>query len=216
LRTIKEHHAEDIFTGWLILAFLEDQEKVSNYDLDRLVEMLNGIRLARLGKKPNKVVDAVGNVICECNVPMPYTPVKDYGVAMEEAKKRLAECLLIPVKDKFIPRFEYETTKLTKEIREMYKQLANVLSGHPAAPCQPTDQPVPSEQKTTPEETNPDEQPDEAVNAEAAIPEQTAVPECNLYYSPEAVKARLEADKEFAAKVGPRTCNTPYPWEDDQ
>ncbi len=216
LKSIKYHNALDIYTGWLILAFLQNPEAMSEYDFDQLVEIMNGIRMARLGQQPKQVIDAKGKVICQCEVPMPYTPFTDYGVAREDARERLAGYLMLLVSDKFVPKFEYETTKMMQEINDMNKQLVNALSGHPGAPDQPADQVGTSEQKMTPEETNFEEKEDEAVDTDATIMEQLAPKEtCIDYYSPKAIKARWEADKKFSALVGPRTCNTPYLWKCD-
>ena len=211
LKIIKHKHAEDIYTGWLILTFLADKHKVSDYDFDRLVEMLNGIRLARLGEKPKQVMDAKGKVICQCHVPMPYTPIKDYSIAVDKAQSRLAEYLVPLVKEKFVPKFEYETNKLMQEITEMSQHLIKALSGQPGNSSQSE-----SVGQKTPEETDSVEEPDKAANPDKFIPEQTAVPESNLYYSQKAIKARLETDKKFIAQIGPSTCSTPYPWKGDQ
>jgi len=212
LKTVKAGHALDMYTAWLMLTFLSDPGKISNADFDRLVELMGGIRLARSGQKPKQAVDAEGH--CQYHIPLPYTPIEDYGIAMDEAKEQLAEYLVPLVKDKFMPRSEYEQAKLTQALTELYKQTASMLAGHPATPDQPADQPGPSEQKAILEETNTDEKPDEAVNADVAVPEQPAVPEvCLDGCSPDPVKARWEADKKFAARIGPRTCSTPYPWK---
>ena len=212
LKIIKHEHAEDIYTSWLILTFLADQDKLSDYDFDRLVEMLNGIRLARLGEKPKQVMDAEGKVICQCHVPMPYTPIKDYSIAVDKAQSRLAEYLVPLVKEKFVPKFEYEIGKLMQEIKEMSQHLINALSGQPSK----SNQSGSVEQKKTPEEMDSVEESDEAANLDKSIPEQTAVPESNLYYSQKAIKARLETDKKFIAQIGPSTCSTPYPWKGNQ
>jgi len=209
LKIIKHKHAEDIFTAWLILAFLENQEAVSDYDFDWLVEIMNGIRLVRLGKKPKQAFDAEGKVICECHVPMPYTPVKEYSIAVKEARQRLARYLVPLVEDKFVPRFEYEQAKLTRAIMEMYKQLANALSGHPSTSYQSADQPGPSEQKTaktTEEEANMNEQSDEAIPVHTDIPEHSEFLEVGLDYG-SAAKAKMEMDKKFLASISGRTDN---------
>ena len=216
LKSIINHNAEDIYTGWVVLAFLHNPESISDYNFDRLAGTINGVRMARLGQKPKQAVDAEGNVICECHVPLPYTPFSDYGVAMDEAREKLAKYLVPLVSDKFVPRFEYEQAKLTQAIMGLYKQMASALSGHPGASDQPADQVGTLEQKMTPEETNFEEKEDEAVDTDATIMEQLAPKEtCLDYYSPKAIKARWEADKKFSALVGPRTCNTPYPWKCD-
>jgi len=215
LKTVKASHALDIYTAWLTLAFLNDPGKIGNADFDWLVEIMNGIRMARLGKWPKQAVDAGGKVICQCQVPVPYTPIEDYGIAMDKAQVRLAEYLVPLVKDKFVPKFEYETSKLMQEITEMYQHLNSAMSGHPEKSYQPTDQPGPSEQKTTTEEMDPNAKPDEAVTADAAIPEQPAVPEGSLYYSPEAIKARWEVDNKFGASMPART-DFSIPWKDGQ
>jgi hypothetical protein len=213
LKTVKYHFARDIYTGWLVLASLHNPEVVSDHDFDELVELMNGVRLARLGKKPKQVVNAEGKVVCQCQVPVPYIPPEDYGVAMDEARERLAECLMPLVDDKFVPKFEYKQAKLMNEMKEMYEQLSSALSGHLEA----SEQPGSPEQNTTLEEPKSHEQPDGAITIGTAIPGLAAYSEIGIdYWSPEAIKARWKADKEFNAKMGPRTCNIYYPWESDK
>jgi hypothetical protein len=206
MKIIKHRHAEDSFTAWLILAFLGDQEVISDYGFERLVEIMNGIRLARLGKKPKQVLDAAGNVICDCHVPRPYTPVKEYGVAMKEARERLAKYLVPLVEDKFVPRFEYEQAKLTQAITEMYTQLDNVLSGHSGAPYQSADHHGPWEPEaamTTTEGTNMDEQSDDTVpTTHVHIPEHSGFLQGDPgYVSADTARAKMEIDKKFLASI---------------
>ncbi len=216
LKNIRYHYAEDIYAGWVVLVFLHNPEAISDDDFDKLVEIMNGIRLTRLGKKPKQAVDAEGKIICQCQVPMPYTPFKDYGVAMDEARQRLAKYLVPLLKDEFVPRFEYKQAERTQALMELYKQTLSAMSGYPGATNQPVDKPGPSEQKTTPAEMDTDEKADEAVKTEVDIPKEASIPEVGLdYWSPEAVKARWEADKEFSAKVGPRI-DFSIPWKADQ
>jgi len=151
-------------------------------------------------------VDAEGKIICQCHTLMPYTPIKDCEVAMDKVRRRLAEYLVPLVQDKFVPKFEYETTKMMQEIAEMNKQLANAMSGHLGAPEQL------AEQKTTLKEMETDGKPDEAVNSDVDIPEEPSFPESSHDYSPEALKAKIEMEKKFSAKIGPRI-NFSIPWE---
>jgi len=218
LKTAKAGHALDIYSAWLMLAFLNDPSKIDNDDFDWLVEMLVGVRLARLGKGPKQAVDAEGKVICQCHVPVPYTPLKDYGVAMDKARERLAEYLVPLVKDKFVPKVEYEANKMMQEIIEMNKQLASAMSGYPGVANQLAGQPEPLEQETAKAvetEAGTDKQPDEAVNADAALPEQPAVLMGSLDYSPEAIKAKMGMEKKFLSKIGPRI-DFSIPWEGGQ
>ncbi len=211
LKTAKAGHALDIYTAWLMLEFLKDPSKVDNEDFDWLVETLNGVRLARLGKEPKQAVDAMGNIICQCHVPAPYTELKDYNVAMDEVRQRLAEYLVLLVKDKFVPKFEYETNKKIHEIIEMNKQLVSIMFGQPDKP----DQLELSEHETATEEIDPDEKPDKPVNANTVIPKESAVTGVFLDYSPEAIKAKMEMEKKFRTKIGPRI-DFSIPWENGQ
>jgi hypothetical protein len=211
LEIIKTAHANDIYTGWLILSCLINPELIDDYDLDRLVELMVGIRQVRLGRGPKKILDAKGNVLCECRVPLPYTPLKEYGVAMNEAREKLAQYLVPLVEDKFVPRFEYEQAKVTQAIAEMHKQLSNALSGHPGAPYQSANPPGLSEQKTaaTAEKTGTDEKLHNTVPAHADIPENSGFLQGSLgYLSAETAKKKMDMDKRFLASTSQGTDST--------
>ncbi len=209
LKIVKHQHAEDIYTGWLVLAFLQNPEAMSDYDFERFAETINGVWMARSGKKTKQVVDSEGKVLCQCPVPVLHIPLEDCGVAMDKARERLAKYLVPLVSDKFVPKFEYEQAKIMDELNKMYEQLYSAL-GHPEEPHQP----ISSEPEITSGEIGPEVKPIEAeVTGVAVTVPPTALKFVPDYRSPEAIKARMETDKVFAAKVGPRISNNIYPWE---
>jgi len=213
LKIVKYQYAEDIYTGWLVLAVLHNPEIINDSDIDWFAGTINGVRMARLGKKPKQAVDSEGNVICQCHVPVTHIPLEDCGAAMDKARERLAKYLVPLVGDKFIPKFEYEQKKLMNEINAIYKQLLDVLSGSPKSAYQSVEQPEPVVQEVTTKETHSNE-PNQKISTETTAPQELTLTITGISeLSPEVIKSKWKMEKEFAAKVGPRTCNTPYPWE---
>lgn len=201
LKAVKYRHAQDIYTAWLLLAFLEGQD-LADSDFDWLVEIMNGIRLVRLGKKPKQVFDAQGKLLCQCHVPVPYTPLADYGLAIKKARERLAGYIAPLVSDKFVPVFEYEVARLKQEVAEISKELSNALSGHPTAYSQQAGQPKALEQKMAEEETNTAGQYDKAAPPQADIAEGSTLPQgVPGDLSPEKIKAKMEMEKKFLASL---------------
>jgi len=122
-----EGYKNDIYTAYLILAFLMSPKDINDHDFDQLVELMIGLRQIRLGIGPKKVLDTNGDVICECKVPLPYGPIEEYSSGMDEARERLALCLVPLLKGKFVPYYEYEVAKATQ------KMLNNMVFGYPDA-----------------------------------------------------------------------------------
>jgi len=116
------------------------------------------------------------------------------------------------VEDKFVLRSEYENTKLTQTMTEMYKQLSNALSGHPGAPYQSADPPGLSGQKTaeiTAEKTGTDEKLQNTVPTHADIPEYSGFLQGSLgYLSAETAKKKMDMDKRFLASTSRGTDST--------
>lgn len=102
----------------LLLGFLTDPQKLSAYDLDRFVKLMISIRQVRLGRGPNQVKDAKGKVICECEVPVIYFDLDQdkYKAEPDSARQFLADLLFPLVKDRFVPKFVYETLERIKNI----------------------------------------------------------------------------------------------------
>jgi transposase len=208
LKIVKSQYAEDIYAGWLVLAFLHNSGMISDSDFDWFVDTINGVRVARLGKMPKKAVDKEGNLICQCQVPVPHIPLDDCQATMNGARERLAEYLVPLVGDKFIPKFEYEQAKLMSGIKKMYENLSSAL-GHPKE----LHQPISPEPEATSGEIEPEVKPIQAeVTGETVTAPPTALKFVPDYRSSEAIKARAEADKLFGTKVGPRISSTIYPW----
>lgn len=214
LQDIVAAYARDIYTARLVLAFLISKDLISDYDFDEIVKLMLGIRQFRLGIGPKIATDDKGKVVCACQVPAFSIPTGQYETSMEEAKQRLALCLVSLVQSKFVPKFEYEAAKLIQEITEMNEQLTDALSGHPGVPDKSADQPGPSEQKTAKTaagEANTVEQSDEGTPGQTDIPEHLGF----LQFSPacesaETIKAEMDANKKFLASLGKRI-NKPSP-----
>jgi hypothetical protein len=134
LKEAKSAHALDIYSAWLVLELVLSPECLSNDDLDRLVELMIGVRQVRSGAGPKKCVDASGKVVCECKVPVHSTPLEGYGIMMSNARTRLAQYILPLVEDKYVPRFQYDIAEVTREMNDMTCILLDVASGHPGAP----------------------------------------------------------------------------------
>ena len=91
---------------------------LSEYDLDRLVNLLIALRQKRLGIEPRRVTDANGEVICECLIPKICGNIKVSDSDIDGIRATFAHLLTPMVKDKFISRFEYDMaeTRHKKEI----------------------------------------------------------------------------------------------------
>jgi myosin heavy subunit len=105
----------------LLLGFLTDPKQLSAYDLDRFVKLMISIRQVRLGRGPNRVTDANGKVICECEVPIIFldSDQDKYKADPNSARQFLADLLLPLVKDRFVPKSVYETLERMKNVEMM-------------------------------------------------------------------------------------------------
>jgi len=99
---------------------------MSDYDFDQIVKLMLGIRQFRLGIGPKRVTDAKGKVVCECQAPTFSIPTSKYGASTEEAEQRLALCLVPLVKEKFVPKFEYESAQIAQRMVELHKKLLDL------------------------------------------------------------------------------------------
>jgi len=114
---------ENLYVSHLIIDFLFAPNSISTYDLDRLVNIMIALRQNRLGIKPNRVIDANGNVICECQVPKVYSNFDTDKVDTDHAREAFAYLLSPLVKDKFVSRHDYEMA----EFRHEYSQKTAVM-----------------------------------------------------------------------------------------
>jgi hypothetical protein len=105
----------------LLLGFLTDPQKLSDYDLDRFVKLMISIKQVRLGRGPNQVTDAEGKVICQCEVPIIYWDFDQdkYKADPDSARQFLADLILPLVEDRFVPKSVYKTLERTKNIEMM-------------------------------------------------------------------------------------------------
>lgn len=114
LEQIVSGYIHDIRNAWAIIGFLASPEDVNNADFDEFVGLMVYLRQSRLGIGPQQIKDGNGKVICECKVPKAYIDLGKYGKDVEEARRRLALLLVPLVKDKFMPRWEYDSAQLAQ------------------------------------------------------------------------------------------------------
>jgi len=107
---------DNLYLTHLIIGFLFAPESIDNYDLDRLVSLMIGLRQKRLGIGPKQVKDHDGKVVCECQVPRMHGDMKMGELDMDEARENFAYLLAPLVKDKFISKSDYQTIKINHMI----------------------------------------------------------------------------------------------------
>ena len=129
---------------------------------------------------------------------------------MDKARARLAEYLVPLVKNKFVPKFEYEANKILQEITDMNKQLTGAMFGEPGK----SDQHELSGQEMATEKKGPDVKSDDQASINKPL-EKQPITGFEFYYNPEPAKDKTEMEKEFAKKVGPRI-KSPVPLENSQ
>jgi len=105
----------NLYVSHLILDFLFAPKAISDYDIDRLVSLMIGLRQKRLGIEPKRVVDPNGNVVCECQVPRIHHDIKVGESDIDEARGVFAHLLTPLVKDKFISKFDYKMAEIKHE-----------------------------------------------------------------------------------------------------
>lgn len=101
-------YTHNLYISRLIIDFLFLPSNLSEYDLDRLVNLFVVLRQERLGIEPNRVTDTNGEVICECLIPKIYGNIKGSDSDIDSIRETFARLLTPLVKDKFISRFEYD------------------------------------------------------------------------------------------------------------
>jgi len=99
---------QNLYVSRLIIDFLFAPESISDYDLDRLVSLMIGLRQKRLGIGPKRLKDPNGKVVCECQVPRIYGDIRMDESDIDEVRGKFAHLLTPLVKDKFISKFDYE------------------------------------------------------------------------------------------------------------
>jgi predicted nucleic acid-binding Zn-ribbon protein len=115
---------QNLYVTRLIIDFLFAPESISDYDLDRLVSLMIGLRQKRLGIGPKRLKDCDGRVICECQVPRIYGDIRMDESTIDEVRAKFAYLLTPLVKDKFISKLHYEIaeTRHKVEILEAISQ----------------------------------------------------------------------------------------------
>ena len=114
---------QNLYVSRLIIDFLFAPESISDYDLDRLVSLMIGLRQKRLGIGPKRLKDPNGKVVCECQVPRIYGDIRMDESDIDEVRGKFAHLLAPLVKDKFIPKFDYEM----REIRHKTEIIEAIL-----------------------------------------------------------------------------------------
>ena len=103
---------QNLYVSHLIIDFLFAPKSISDYDLDRLVNLMVGLRQKRLGIGPKQVKDHDGNVVCECQVPRIYGNISMDESDIDEVREKFAHLLAPLVKDKFISKSDYQIEKI--------------------------------------------------------------------------------------------------------
>ena len=115
---------QNLYVSRLIIDFLFAPKSISDYDLDRLVSLMIGLRQKRLGIGPKRLNDPNGKVVCECQVPRIYGDIRIDESDIDEVRGKFAHLLTPLVKDKFISKFDYEM----REIRHKTEICDAILS----------------------------------------------------------------------------------------
>jgi len=114
-RTASEF-TQNLYVSHLIVDFLFVPKAISDYDLDRLVSLMLGLRQQRLGIGPKQVRDRDGNVVCECQVPRMHGTIRMDQSDIDAVRETFAYVLAPLVKDKFISKSDYQTIKIKHAI----------------------------------------------------------------------------------------------------
>ena len=106
-------YKKNLYRSHLILDFLFAPKVISDYDIDRLVSFMIGLRQKRLGFGPKQVIDPDGKMVCECQVPRIYGNTRIDESNIDEARGVFAHLLTPLVKDKFVSKIDYEIAEFT-------------------------------------------------------------------------------------------------------
>jgi predicted nucleic acid-binding Zn-ribbon protein len=115
LKQTTSQYTQNLYVSRLLLDFLFAPKAISDYDIDRLVSLMIGLRQKRLGIGPKQVIDPDGKVICECQLPRMYGNTKMDEPDIDEVRGVFAHLLTPLVKDKFISRFDYDMAEIKNE-----------------------------------------------------------------------------------------------------
>jgi len=107
-----------LYISHLIIDFLSNPGSITNYDLDRLVDMIVALRQNRLGIEPKQVTDTNGKVICQCQVPRISTDLKAHEIDINHVMETFALLISPLVKDKMVSRSEYNLAEKRHELSE--------------------------------------------------------------------------------------------------
>ncbi len=108
-------YSYNLYISRLIIDFLFVPGSIQNYDLDRLVSLMIGLRQKWLGIEPKQVLDKDGNILCKCDVPRMYGTTDLPDAAIIYARSTFAQLLTPLVKDQFVSRRDYDMAELMHE-----------------------------------------------------------------------------------------------------
>ncbi len=108
-------YKKNLYISHLILDFLFAPKVISDYDIDRLVSFMIGLRQKRLGFGPKQVIDPDGKMVCECQVPRIYGNTRIDESNIDEARGVFAHLLTPLVKDKCVSKIDYELAEIRHE-----------------------------------------------------------------------------------------------------
>ena len=120
---------DNLYLTHLILGFLFAPEGIDNHDLDRLVNLMIGLRQKRLGIGPKQITDSNGRVVYECQVPRIYGDIGMDESDIDDAREKFAYLLTPLVKDKFISRFHYDMREMSHKL-DILQAIADERNRH--------------------------------------------------------------------------------------
>lgn len=127
LKETTSRYTHNLYVARLIIDFLFAPGSLSDYDLDRLVSHMIGLRQKRLGIEPKQVKDASGNVICECQVPRTSSTVRLSEKDIDNVRAEFAQMLSPLVKDKLVSRFDYDMAVMKCESEKQMAYLRGTM-----------------------------------------------------------------------------------------
>lgn len=111
--------SHDVYIAGLMMNFLRAPDNLTDYDLDRLVNLMIAIRRTRLGITPKCIRDMRGNIVCECEIPKIYTHFSENELNIDVVRSLFAVDLVPLLRDKFVHKLEHEVTLLGKSVSEL-------------------------------------------------------------------------------------------------
>jgi len=103
----------DQYITKLIIGFLSDPKRLSQFDFDNLIKMMIAVRQVRRGDKLGSEKYIKGHYICECPVPRILSIILLPNERIDSARELLASYIAPLARDKFVSKTEHEMTLRT-------------------------------------------------------------------------------------------------------